>query len=61
MVRNEDNMGLTLLTQDGRFHFVDRSAIAKETQVKTLMPADYGSTLNGTDVNDLVAFLVASQ
>jgi mono/diheme cytochrome c family protein len=55
VVRGEDNLSIALLTQDGRYHFVDRGTVAKETTLKTLMPT---TTLSAGEINDIVAYLV---
>jgi len=60
VVRGEDNMGVALLTQDGRYHFIDRGTVAKETTLKTLMPADYSTKLSPGEIDDIVAYLVAA-
>jgi cytochrome c oxidase cbb3-type subunit 3 len=59
VVRNEDNFSLQLQTLDGGFHLLMKSevdSIARNPD--SLMPADYGSTLNPGEVNDLVSFLM---
>jgi hypothetical protein len=60
VVRNEDNLSIAMITQDGRYHFLDRSDVASETTLKTLMPADYNARLTTTEVDDIVAFLVTT-
>jgi hypothetical protein len=60
VVHNEDNLNIAMMTQDGRYHFLDRRIVASETTLKTLMPVDYNARLSTTEVNDIVAFLVAA-
>jgi len=60
VVRNEDNLSIAMITQDGRYHFLDRSIVASETTLKTLMPIDYNARLTTTEVDDIVAFLVTA-
>lgn len=55
---NEDNFSLQLQTLDGAFHFFDKPALARlEHEPRSIMPPNYGSTLSGSDLDDLVAFL----
>jgi cytochrome c oxidase cbb3-type subunit III len=58
VVRGEDNLNIAMITQDGRYHFLNRGDVASETTMKTLMPVDYNSRLTTTEVDDIVAFLV---
>jgi len=58
VVHNEDNLSIAMMTQDGRYHFLDRSNLASETTLKTLMPTDYNTRLTTTEINDVVAFLI---
>jgi len=60
LVRSEDNLSIALMTQDGRYHFLDRSTVVSETTLKTLMPLDYGTRLSPMEINDLVSYLVAT-
>src|SRR6185437_7678493 len=55
---NEDNLSIAMMTQDGRYHFLDRSNLASETTLKTLMPTDYNTRPTTTEINDVVAFLI---
>ena len=44
---------------DGTFHLLAKSDIERmEIQPKTLMPADYGSTLDTNELDDLVSYLL---
>jgi cytochrome c oxidase cbb3-type subunit III len=59
IVRNEDNFSLQLQSLDGAFHLLARSEVEHlEFQPGTLMPADYGSTLSPSELDDLVSYLV---
>ena len=59
MVRNEDNFSLQLLDRDGVFHLVMKSELESlERRPKSLMPDDYGSRLTGSEVDDLVSYIV---
>ena len=60
VVRSENNLSIAMITEDGRYHFLDRDTVARETTLKTLMPADYNARLTTTEVDDIVAFLVAT-
>ncbi|HXW54582.1 MAG TPA: c-type cytochrome [Candidatus Cybelea sp.] len=58
-VRNEDNFSLQLQSLDGTFHFITKSDIEKvEYESEALMPSDYGSTLNRSELNDVVSYLM---
>ena len=60
MVRNEDNFSLQLQSMDGTFHFFQKPDVARiERQAKPLMPDNYGSTLSGGDLDDVVSYLIA--
>ena len=57
--RNEDNFSLQLQTPDGTFHLLNKADILRLTyDGKSAMPADYGSTLSTTELNDVVSFLL---
>jgi len=59
VTRNEDNFSLQLQTPDGAFHLLDKSDIRSLRYAgKSLMPADYGTTLSAAELNDLVSYLV---
>jgi cytochrome c oxidase cbb3-type subunit 3 len=60
VVRNEDNLSIAMITRDGRYHFLDRSDVASETTMKTLMPVDYSTRLTNAEVDDIVVFLVTT-
>jgi cytochrome c oxidase cbb3-type subunit III len=60
VLRNEDNFSLQLQSLDGTFHLIMKSDVASMTRdSKSLMPADYGSTLNARELNDLISFLMS--
>jgi cytochrome c oxidase cbb3-type subunit III len=60
VLRNEDNFSLQLQSLDGAFHSIMKADVANLTRsANSLMPADYGSTLNATQLNDLVSFLIS--
>ena len=61
VVRNEDNFSLQLQKVDGGFHLqtkIDVAEIARQSD--TLMPSDYGSTLQPHELDHLVAFLASA-
>lgn len=61
MARNEDNFSLQLQSVDGVFHLFAKQDLQNiEYQPKSLMPADYGSVLSRSELDDLVGFLVSS-
>ncbi|MHB1958209.1 MAG: c-type cytochrome [Acidobacteriaceae bacterium] len=61
VVRAEDNLNITLQTEDGRYHFLSRSNLAKVNYTHhSLMPRDYGARLTFGELDDLVAFLIVT-
>ena len=61
VVRSEDNLNMTLQTEDGRYHFLSRSNLAAMNYTDhSLMPLDYGTRLTNGELDDLVAFLVVT-
>jgi putative heme-binding domain-containing protein len=61
LVRNEDAFTLTLQTEDGRFHFLERKDLtAVRDAGHLLMPRDYGTLLTASELNDVVSFLMLS-
>jgi cytochrome c oxidase cbb3-type subunit 3 len=59
VVRSEDNMNITLQTEDGRYHFLTRSSLAAVNYTDhSLMPHDYGTRLTAKELDDLVGFLI---
>jgi cytochrome c oxidase cbb3-type subunit 3 len=60
VLRNEDNFSLQLQSLDGTFHLIMKSDVANMTRdSKSLMPADYGSALSTSELNDLISFLMS--
>lgn len=59
VARNEDNFSLQLQTPDGAFHFLNKAEIRDlRYDGRSGMPSDYGTTLSGRELNDLVSFLM---
>jgi cytochrome c oxidase cbb3-type subunit 3 len=59
VARNEDNFSLQLQSLDGTFHLFSKEDLDRlEFLPKSLMPADYGSTLSSDEIDDLVSYLV---
>jgi cytochrome c oxidase cbb3-type subunit III len=60
IIRNEDNFSLQLQSEDGAFHFFQKSEVKRaETGPKSLMPSDYSSRLTGQQLNDLISYLIS--
>lgn len=61
VLRNEDNFSLQMQTADGTFHLFDKSDLTGIEHLNhSMMPAEYGSELSKTDLDDLIAYLKAS-
>jgi cytochrome c oxidase cbb3-type subunit III len=61
VLRNEDNFSLQLQTLDGVFHLLVKSDVANVAyQAEPLMPSDYGSLLNKSEIDDLISYMVAA-
>lgn len=61
IARNEDNFSIQIETPDGRLHLLAKSSLAAlHHESWSLMPADYKSKLSGSELNDLVSFLVST-
>jgi cytochrome c oxidase cbb3-type subunit 3 len=59
VVRNEDNFSLQLQGLNGDFQLFQKSDLADFSRpAGSLMPADYATTLNGDELNDLISFLM---
>ena len=59
LVRNEDNFSIALLGEDGVFHLLAKSDIARITrEPRSIMPDDYGRRLSSRQLDDLASFLV---
>jgi cytochrome c oxidase cbb3-type subunit 3 len=60
-IRNEDNFSLQLQAADGSFHLVLKSDVKNlEYEEHSMMPADYGTRLSQTELNDLVSYLMSA-
>jgi cytochrome c oxidase cbb3-type subunit 3 len=61
VLRNEDNFSLQLQTLDGVFHLLVKSDLANVAhQAEPLMPSDYGSSLNKSEIDDLISYMVTA-
>jgi len=61
VVRSEDNINITLLSEDGRYHFLTRSNLASVNFTDhSLMPDDYGTRLTAKELDDVVSFLIVT-
>ena len=59
IARNEDNFSVQLQTVDGNLHLFMKSDLASlRHEPKSLMPANYQSMLSGSELNDLISFLM---
>jgi cytochrome c oxidase cbb3-type subunit III len=60
-VRNEDNFSLQLQGLDGTFYFLSKSDIDNlEYESQALMPSDYSSKLNASELDDVVSYLISA-
>jgi cytochrome c oxidase cbb3-type subunit III len=60
IVRNEDNFSIQMQTLEGVFHFFLKSEVARiDFLPEPIMPADYGSTLSSSELDDLASYLVS--
>lgn len=58
IARNEDNFSMQLLTQDGSLLLFTKAAVKSLSyRNQSPMPADYGTRLSATEIEDLVKFL----
>jgi hypothetical protein len=58
IARNEDNFSMQLLTKEGSFILLTKSALKSLTyRNESPMPADYGTRLPAAEIEDLVNFL----
>ena len=58
IARNEDNFSMQLLTRDGSFLLFNKAAVEGISyRNQSPMPADYGTRLSATEIEDLVNFL----
>ena len=61
VVRNEDNFSLQLQTLDGVFHLFSKAELRSfEYESHPLMPADYGTKLTRSEIDDLISYLLSS-
>jgi cytochrome c oxidase cbb3-type subunit III len=61
ILRFEDNFILELQTQDGQYHFLDRSTLADAKYTDhSLMPRDYATRLTQTELNDIASYLIVA-
>jgi cytochrome c oxidase cbb3-type subunit III len=59
LARNEDNFSLQLQTMDGAFYSFAKSDLREvQRSNQPLMPTDYVSRLNRTELDDLVSYLM---
>ena len=59
LARNEDNFSLQLQTLGGAFHLLEKSEITRLDHLpQSIMPADYGSKLSRSELDDLIQYLV---
>ena len=62
LVRNEDNFSVQLQALDGTFHLLEKSSLSELTFDSTpVMPGDYDSTLNKSELDQLVAYLMSTR
>lgn len=60
IVRNEDNFSLQLQSTDGAFHFLNKADLkAIDRGQASIMPSDYSTTLNATQLNDIISYLLS--
>jgi cytochrome c oxidase cbb3-type subunit 3 len=59
MIRNEDNTSLQLQDEDGRFYLLMKSSLVSvHRKIGDPMPVDYGRRLSGTELDDLVGYIL---
>jgi putative heme-binding domain-containing protein len=59
IIRNEDNFSVQFQTQDGRFHFFQKSEVRNLEHLGTsIMPTNYRERLSPGELNDLVSYLM---
>lgn len=59
MLKVEDNFSVSIQTMDGAFHFFQKSLLTRiDRGSRSLMPGNYGSMLNDSQINDLVSYLL---
>ena len=58
-LRAQDNFSISIQTMDGAFHYFPKSQLTSfEIGARSLMPDDYRSRLSGSEVSDLVSYLI---
>jgi cytochrome c oxidase cbb3-type subunit III len=58
-IRNEDNASLQLQDGDGRFYLLMKSSLVSvQRKAGNSMPVDYGRHLSGTELDDLVSYIL---
>ncbi len=58
LAKNEDNFSIQLLTQDGTIYLLQKANLAGLAyRTESPMPADYGTRLKSSEIDDLVKFL----
>jgi putative heme-binding domain-containing protein len=59
MLKVDDNFSVSIQTMDGNFHFFQKSQLTHiDLGSHSLMPVNYGSTLNDEQINDLISYLL---
>ena len=59
LLKVDDNFSVSIQTMDGDFHFFQKSRLTHiDIGSHSLMPGNYGSTLNDKQINDLVSYLL---
>lgn len=58
-IRNEDNASLQLQDDDGQFYLLMKSnLVSVQKKFGNPMPVDYGQRLSGTELDDLVSYIL---
>jgi cytochrome c oxidase cbb3-type subunit III len=61
LIRNEDNFSVQLQTRDGSFHLLKKAELQTfEYMNNSLMPSNYRDRLSGSELNDLVSYLMTT-
>ncbi|MFZ0278980.1 MAG: c-type cytochrome [Candidatus Sulfotelmatobacter sp.] len=59
VIRNEDNASMQLQDEDGRFYLLMKSGLVSvQRKAEESMPVDYGHQLSGTELDDLVSYIL---
>jgi cytochrome c oxidase cbb3-type subunit III len=60
LIRNEDNFSVQLQSEDGSFHFLQKADLQNfEYLNQSWMPSDYDKRLTGTELKDLISYLMS--